>query len=101
MKSVAVNPGGEPGAKTSEAAASVGAGLEREPGVTLGELAAEAGVSPLELVTALIEARLVTVEAYASASGLGTGEPGGVLRVTVSEAELRTWLSGWARRRDG
>lgn len=93
--------GGETRAKTSEAAVSVDAELAREPGVTLGELAAEAGVSPLELVTALVGARFVTVEAYASASGLGTGEPGGVLRVTVSEAEMRTWVRDWARRRDG
>lgn len=68
--------------------------------VTVGELAAEAGVTVLALVIALLEAGHVTVESWASATGLGTGEAGGALRVTLDETALRAWVSEWARRRE-
>lgn len=69
----------------------VGAETSGEPGVTLGELAAEAGLSPLELVSAMVEAGLVTPSAYAESLGLGRS-PGGVFQVTATEAEVRAWL---------
>lgn len=80
----ATNVSSEAGVETSD-----------EPGVSLGELAARTGVSSLELVTAMLEAGLVTVSAYAGAHRPAVGEPG-VLRVTATEAEVLAWLDRWA-----
>ena len=90
--------GRETKSEATRLSSEVGAETNTEPGVSLGELAARAGVSALELVGALIEARLVTVDAYAEAHRPAPGEPG-LLRVTVSAAELLAWLDRWALER--
>lgn len=74
----------------------VGVESQGEPGFTLGELAAELGVPALELVGAMVEAGLVTVESYADALRPADGGDG-VLLVRASQADVVAWARRWVQ----